>query len=80
MDISEAELRGSSEITGGKALFMDEVSDSVVDGPPPFGTPFRSGEGRTVRIDDSDRGEATVWQDDLITVVLYSELVEFSGR
>lgn len=60
MDIIEVELRGSSEIMEGETLFIEETSDPVVAGTPTFDMPFGSGEGRTVRMEDNDGGEATV--------------------
>lgn len=39
----------------------------------------RSGEGRTVSIDDREGGEVVEWCEDLTTAVLYPDIEESTG-
>jgi hypothetical protein len=86
MDRMEEVLRGSGtksfigpadgEVMRECVGSMDEVME---EGGGRTGL-FGSGNGRTVRIEEREGGEVVEWWEDLTTVVLYSEIVESSGR
>jgi len=77
MERMEEEFRGSG--SGGA---VERAEGSMKDeGVGRIGEMFRCGEGRTVRIEDSEGGEVVERCEDLTTVVLYSDIAEpSSGR